>query len=238
MIMALPVMQTPLYEMTIPSTKRVVKFRPFLVKEEKALLIAQQSEDASVMLNTLKQVIVACVQDIDVEKLAMFDFEYIFTQLRARSVGEYSELTYNCLECKDPKAKMNVDVDLTKLEVKFDEAHTDTIDLFDEVGVKMKYPGLTMMSKLEKLSDSDVESAFDIIANCIEFIYDGDKVYPIAEQSRQEVDDFLGKLTRHQLNKIQEFFKTMPKLEHSLEFDCPVCKFHHKHTVRGMQNFF
>lgn len=238
MIMALPVMQTPVYEMTIPSTKQKVKYRPFLVKEEKALLIAQQSEDTSVMLNTLKQVISSCVTGVDVERLAMFDFEYIFTQLRARSVGEYAELTYNCLECKDPKAKMNIDIDLTKLEVKFNDDHSATIDLFDEVGVKMKYPNLNMLTALESLKQDDVEVAFDVIGSCIEFIYDGDKIYPIEDQSKEDVNDFLEKLTRQQLNKLQNFFKTMPKLEHTMEFDCPVCKFHHRHTVRGMQNFF
>lgn len=236
--MALPLMQTPVYELVIPSTQKAVKYRPFLVKEEKALLLAQQSEDSKVMLETLKKVISNCVSGVDAEKLALFDLEYIFLQLRARSVGELSELTYACLECNDPKAKVNIKLDISTINVEFNDKHTATIDLFDSVGVKMKYPSLDILVKLGNINDEDIDSALKVIAQCIEFLYDGDKIYPSSEQSEEELIEFLEKLTRYQLEKIKNFFTTMPRLRKKVEFDCPVCKFHHQYTIEGIENFF
>ena len=235
--MALPVMSTPTYELTVPSTKEKVKYRPFLVKEEKALMIAHQSEDATTMLDTLKGVIGACTfNKLDVTKLAMFDIEYIFLQLRAKSVGEISELNFSCKQCNDPKAKMKVEIDLTQLEVTFDPEHTTDIQLFNDVGVKMKYPSLQVVNRLK--STNDVEAIFDIIVECIDCIYDNDNVYAAADQSRQELVDFINNLTQDQFGKLQKFFETMPKLEKTIEFDCPVCKYHHVQTLQGLDGFF
>jgi hypothetical protein len=237
--MALPVMSAPTYELTVPSTKQKIKYRPFLVKEEKALLIAQQSEDETVMLNTLKDVITACtLGKLDADKIAMFDIEYIFTQLRAKSVGEISELVFMCKQCNDPKAKMYVDIDLTELEVQFDKAHTSDISLFGNVGIKMKYPDLALLDSLEGGNANDVESIFKIIIQCIDSIYDEDSVYSASEQTKEELDQFVNNLTQDQFKKVQAFFETMPKLEKKIEFDCPVCKHHHEHTIRGLNGFF
>lgn len=236
--MALPLMQSPLYELTVPSTKKKLKYRPFLVKEEKALMLAQQSEDAAVMINTLKEIVKSCVNGVDVEKLALFDLEYIFLQLRGKSIGEISELTYSCMICKDPKAKINLNVDLSSINVEFTEGHSDTIDLFNEVGVKMKYPGFELLESFKDVNTDSPDEALRLIKKCIEFIYDGDKVYPIEDQSEEELDNFLENLTRAQLEKIKGFFTTMPKLKKTLEFDCPVCKYHHNYTVEGISNFF
>lgn len=237
--MALPVIATPTYEMVIPSSKKKVKFRPFLVKEEKALLIAQQSEDSETMMNTLKSIITSCVIDkIDVDKLATFDIEYIFTQLRAKSVGEYSDLVFNCLECNDPKAKMPVKIDLTALEVQFDANHKDTIELFDGIGVKMKYPSLSSINRLKNLDVTNIDDVFNIIIECVDFVYDAEQVYPAADQTKEELEQFINNLTQDQFEKIQNFFETMPRLEKTIEFDCPVCKHHHTHTIRGLDSFF
>ena len=237
--MALPVMSQVTYEMTIPSTKQKVKYRPFLVKEQKDLLIAQQSDDENVMMETLKNIIRSCTLDkVDVDKLAMFDVEYIFTQLRAKSVGEYSELTFNCLECNDPKAKMPVSIDLTQLKVEFNETHNLIIPLFGDVGIKMKYPGLSLFDKMKTLEGNQVDMIFDVIIDCIDSIYDEETVYPAHEQSREELEAFINNLTQEQFQKVQNFFETMPKLEKNIEFDCPMCKYHHKHTVRGLSGFF
>ena len=237
--MALPVMSAPTYELTVPSTKQKIKYRPFLVKEEKALLIAQQSEDETVMLNTLKDVITACtLGKLDADKIAMFDIEYIFTQLRAKSVGEISELVFMCKQCNDPKAKMYVDIDLTQLKVQFDPAHTSDINLFGNVGIKMKYPDLALLDSLEGGNVNDVDSIFKIITQCIESIYDEDAVYSANEQTKEELDQFINNLTQDQFKKVQAFFETMPKLEKKVEFDCPVCKHHHEHTIRGLTGFF
>lgn len=235
--MALPVMSVPTYELTIPSTKQKVKYRPFLVKEEKALLIAQQSEDAKTMFETLKSIIKACTfNKLDVDKLAIFDVEFIFCQLRAKSVGENTELVFNCLECNDPKGKIRIDIDLTKLEVQFNPEHKANIDLYDDVGIKMKYPGIEMLNKLKNIDDTDI--IFDVITDCIDSIYTTDEVFAAKDQSKEELIEFIENLTQEQFVKIQNFFETMPKLEKQLEFDCPNCGYHHKQTLQGLDSFF
>jgi hypothetical protein len=237
-MMALPMMQTPIYELTVPSTKKKVKFRPFLVKEEKALMIAQQSEDPQTMIDTLKQVISCCVKDIDIDKLALFDLEYIFLQLRAKSIGEISEMTYSCLECNDPKAKIMINLDLTEVNVEFHPEHTDVIDLFNQVGVKMKYPGVELLNNASEIDFESPDQALDMIASSIEYMFDGDRIYDIKDQPKEELIEFLENLTHAQLQKIKKFFDTMPKLNKKIEFNCPVCKFHHTQTLQGIQNFF
>jgi hypothetical protein len=237
--MTLPVILTPTYELIVPSTKQKVKYRPFLVKEQKALLIAQQSEDQGVMFSTLINIIKVCTFDkLDVKKLAMFDVEYIFTQLRARSVGEISELIFSCLECNEPLAKSKVQIDLTKLEVTFDPNHNSYIMLTDTVGIKMKYPGITEAKTLNDLTNIDINNIFDLAVSCIDSIYDDNGVYPASESTKEELNAFLDSLNQAQFEKIKEFFLTLPKLEKTIEFDCPVCKFHHKQTLRGLESFF
>lgn len=237
--MALPVMNTPTYELIIPSTNQKVKYRPFLVREQKALLIAQHSEDPHIMFDTLVDVIRICLFDkIDTSKLALFDVEYIFTQLRARSIGEISELTFTCLECGDPKAIIKVPVDLTKLEVTFNKANNSSISLTDTIGIKMRYPGVSELDTLQSLSTFDVESLFDLAVSCIDIIYDESGVYKASEYTRVELEEFVENLNEKQFEKITEFFKTMPKLEKEIEFDCPVCKFHHKQVLKGLDSFF
>lgn len=236
--MALPMMQTPTYELTIPSTKKKVKFRPFLVKEEKALMIAQQSEDPQVMIDTLKDIISCCVKSVDVSKLALFDLEYIFLQLRAKSIGEISEVMYSCLQCNDPKAKVQINIDLSEVNVEFHPDHKDTIDLFGDVGVKMRYPGIELLNNASELDLDSPDQALKVIAESIEYIFDGDKVYDRKDQTEEELMQFLENLTHGQLQKIKLFFDTMPKLKKDIEFDCPVCKFHHNYSIQGIQNFF
>lgn len=237
--MALPVIQTPTYELVVPSTKQKIKFRPFLVKEEKALLLAQQSENEQTMLDTLKSIIDSCTfGKLDVDKLAMFDIEYIFITLRARSVGEISELIFSCLQCKDSKAKMKVEIDLLSLQVKFQEGHKMAIDLVGGVGIKMKYPGLEMLNRFKNVDENNVDGVFDLIIDCIESVYDDDNFYPASEQTKEELEGFINGLTQEQFQKIQNFFQTMPKLEKIIEFDCPVCGYHHAETLQGLDSFF
>jgi rubrerythrin len=237
--MALPVMSTPTYELTIPSSKAKVKFRPFLVKEEKSLMIAQQSEEVNVMYDTLKNIIHDCTfKKIDIEQLAIFDIEYIFCQLRAKSVGEISNLVFNCLECNDPKGKMQVNIDLTTINVEFDKDHQQNIDLFDDVGIKMKYPGIQMLKNAEKVEGDNIEAVMDVIVDSIECIYTKDEIFPAKEQTKEELKQFLDNLTQEQFKKIQVFFDTMPKFKKDVEFDCPNCGYHHKHTLEGLESFF
>ncbi len=230
--MSLPIIATPKYELTIPSTKEKVKFRPFLVKEEKALLLAQQSENQQTMLDTLKDVIKECTfGGVDINKLAIFDIEYIFIKLRAKSVGEISELTFQCNACNDPKAKMNVNINLEDIEVSFDKEHTDKIKITDDIGVKMKYPSVNLAAEND-------DSGFAVIASCIDYIYDKDSIYNSSEYSKEELENFVSNLTQQQFTKIQKFFETMPKLEKHLQLKCPVCNHVHEQTIKGIESFF
>jgi hypothetical protein len=240
--MALPMMTTPTYNLTIPSSGIKVRYRPFLVKEEKALLIAQQSEETEVMVDSLKQVIKGCVLDeIDVNDLATFDIEYIFTQLRAKSVGEVIELLFPCDEDHgedQDKAKLKISIDISKLEVEVPPGHSKKIELFEDVGVIMKYPSFAVMGKMENLDMSNVDNIFDIIASCIDMIYQGEDLYYAKEQSKEELLEFLYNLTNEQFLKLQAFFSKMPKISKTVEYNCPLCGKHHSVTLEGMQSFF
>ena len=237
--MALPLASTPLYKLTIPSTGKVVSYRPFLVKEEKALLIAQQSEDSDTMIETLKNVISECIKDkIKVDELALFDIEYIFTQLRAKSVGELVELVLKCDTCEDDKASVLYSIDLTKLKVTIAKEHNKTIPLFDDVGVMMKYPSLDILSKMEKLETTDIDTVFDIVCSCIEAVYNSVEMFYAKDQKPEEVREFVNNLTQEQFIKIQQFFDTMPKLEEKVNYKCPVCGKEHEKFIRGLDSFF
>lgn len=240
--MALPIMNTPTYNLVVPSTGEKIKYRPFLVKEEKALLIAQQSEDVEVMVDSLKQVIAGCVLDkIDVSSLATFDIEYIFTQIRAKSVGEIVELLFPCDEDHgedQDKAKLKISIDLTNLQVEFPPEHSRKIELFGDVGVIMNYPSFDVMSKMENLNLEDVDAIFDVIASSIDMIYQGEEIHYAKEQSKEELLEFLYNLTNEQFAKLQHFFAKMPKISKTVEYNCPICAKHHSVTLEGMQSFF
>jgi Zn finger protein HypA/HybF involved in hydrogenase expression len=237
--MALPLSKTPVYNLTIPSSGEKVKFRPFLVKDEKALLLAQQSEDPVVMINTLKEVIKSCLDDkVDVKKLATFDVEYIFTQLRAKSVGEISELVFKCGHCDSEDGRVKLKIDLTELKVDKPENHKDIIPLFDSVGIKMKYPDMDLIKKLEGVNTESMDQIMDVVIECIEYIYDEEQMYHTEEQTKAEMVQFLENLTSDQFAKIQKFFETMPKVKHEIDFECPACKSHNHTVLEGINNFF
>ena len=242
--MALPSFSAPQYQVTVPSTGELVNFRPFVVKEEKSLLIAQQSDDPITMIETLKEVIRNCTQDkLDVEKLATFDLEYVFTQIRAKSVGETVDLFIKCGQdsCKDnQKAQMKMSFDITTLEVTTNPEHTDKIELFGDVGVKMKYPNIETLKKINDLNPSagEVDIMFSIIADCIDFIYQGEDLYYANEQTREELETFVGNLTSDQFMKLQKFLTTMPKLTKELSFTCPECGHTSSRVLEGITSFF
>jgi hypothetical protein len=240
--MALPMMSTPTYNLVIPSTKKSVKYRPFLVKEEKSILIAQQSEDIVVMVDTLKDVIRSCIIDkVDPDSLSTFDLEYIFTQIRAKSVGEIIELFFPCdvdHGDQNDKAKVKISIDLTKIEVEFPAEHTNKIELFGDVGIMMKYPTIELMTKLEKTDQDDLDNIFDIVASCIDLIYEGDKIHYAKETKKEELLEFLYNLNSEQFVKVQNFFATLPRIKKEVEYNCPICGLHHKKVLEGMQSFF
>lgn len=228
----------PTYTLNIPSTNKQVKFRPFLVKDEKALLIAQQGEDLDVMVDTLKAVIVSCVLDpIDVNSLAIFDLEYIFSQIRAKSTGEISELTFTCGACDQKGNSVKVELDISKIEVVKNADHTNKIHLFDDVGVLMKYPTIDILKKMENGFDS-VENIIDIVIDCVDIIYNSTEMFYAKELSKQEVTEFVENLTKEQFDKLENFFATMPKYQKRVEFNCPACGTHNSTMLEGIKSFF
>jgi hypothetical protein len=240
--MALPMMSAPTYTMVVPSTGASVKFRPFLVKEEKALLVAQQSEDPGVMIDTLKNVIKGCIQsELDINRLATFDLEYMFMQIRGKSVGETIDLVFPCdvdHGDQNEKARANVLVDINSITVERSPDHTNKFELFGNVGVVMKYPTVDTLKKLEGLDENDLDKIFDIMALSIDYIYDGEQLYYSSEQKHEELVQFINNLSSEQFMKLQKFFETMPKLRKEIEYDCPVCGKHHKKVLEGIQSFF
>jgi len=237
--MSLPMNATPIYTLTVPSTKKQFKYRPFLVKDEKALLVAQQSEDTTVMLDTIKSVIVSCAKsDIDVDKLATFDIEYIFTQMRAVSVGELVELIFACDDCTVESARVKLTLNLQDMKVVVDPEHVLNIKLFEEVGVMMKYPTIDTLKKIEKSDVNDMDQMQDLIVDCMSYIYDGDEIFHAYEQTPEELSEFIDNLTSDQYKKIQQFFKTMPVLRQDIKYKCPVCSKQHNKYLEGLSSFF
>jgi hypothetical protein len=237
--MALPINSTPIYNLTVPSSGKHIKYRPFLIKDEKALLIAQQSEDPVVMIDSLKSVIKSCTQDqIDVNTLATFDLEYIFTQIRAKSVGEIIELNLLCDTCTDEKAVARVSLDLTTIKVEKDPNHTNKIELFDNVGITLKYPTMDLVKKLESADTNDIDQIFNIVLECIDCIYSDEEVFDAKDQTKQELLTFLNNLTSDQFKTIQQFFETMPQMKKEIHYTCPVCSKEHHKVLQGLSSFF
>lgn len=239
--MALPMNPSPTYTLTIPSTKKQLKYRPFLVREQKSLLIAQQSEEDSVMFDTIKQVIKSCAQsEIDVDKLASFDVEYIFLQLRAQSVGEIAELLFKCdNDHGDDTKPIQVNLDLREAKVEEFPNHVAKIDLYDNVGVVMKYPNVDTLKKINNIDiDDDLNAVIDVVIDCIDYVYDAEEVYSAADQTRQELEEFLNNMTADQFERIRNFFITMPKLRLYFKYTCPVCAKEHSKYLEGLASFF
>lgn len=224
------------YELTIPSTGKVVKFRPFTVREEKSLLIANQSENLQTMVETLKAVITECVEGVEVEKLATFDLEFIMVSIRAKSVGENVRLEFEC-EADSSHPAIIMDLDLTKMSVKTDPIHTKKIPLFDDVGVVMKYPDISMMETMVDIESNPLE-VFEMIKKCIDYIYDSEEVFHAKDQTAAEIEEFVEGLTKEQFDRIGKFFTTMPKFVHEVDYICPTCGHEHHKKIEGFSSFF
>lgn len=233
--MALPVQSSPVYTLTIPSTKKKIKFRPFLVKEEKSLLLAEQSEDIETMVNTLKKIIDDCTfNKINVDSLAIFDLEYILLKLRTKSIGETAELNIPCQKCREMAM---IRLDVSNLEVTRTPKHTNKIPLFDDVGIMMKYPGINVLQGLSG-NNPDMDAIFNAAIECIDYIYDKENVYHSKDQTKEEIVAFLDGLSREQFDKIGLFFETMPKMEMNINFKCQSCGYNNERTLEGIHNFF
>ena len=214
--MALPKLMYPTFELTIPSTKETVKFRPFLVREEKLLLMAKQGEEKNDIINVLKQVISNCDVDgkLDANSLASFDLEYVFLKLRGKSINNMIELSYTDLE--DEKV-YNFSIDVDDIQILQNDEHSKLIELSDVSGIVMKYPDAALMSDVvNKIEMSDI--LFVMIRGCMEKYYDGDTITYFKDCTVQEVDEFIENLPTDVLRKFEKFFDTMPRLYHKLEY--------------------
>ena len=245
--MALPKIDVPIHTVDLPLTKKNVRFRPFLVKEEKLLLMAMESQEEKTILESIKQVLNnCCLDDIDIGGLPTSDLEFLFLNLRARSIGEIVELQYKCNNKVSDEAGEEktcnhvVKFDLNILEVKPEilPNHSAKIELTKDLGIMMKYPNIASIQKIETNEGSDIEKIMNIVTECIDFIYDADSIYYKKDISDEELDEFIGSLTRDQFSKVQEFFDTMPKIKKIVPFTCGKCGYKEDITIEGIQNFF
>jgi len=237
--MTLPSVETPRYELTLPSTDKVVQFRPFLVKEEKVLLVAMESNNNTEIINATKEILNACTfEKLEIEKLPIFDIEYIFLQIRAKSVGEIAKFKMLCPD--DKSTYVDVEVDLTKVNVQVDDTHTNNI-VIDEnrkLGVVFNYPTLEMTKAGFNIDETDINTLFDIMTTSIDHIYEGEKVYPARDSTKEELKTFLESLPQKTFEKIKTFFETMPQLKHTVEVENPKTKVKSTIDLKGIRDFF
>ena len=234
--MALPILESPKYIINIPSNKKTIEYRPFLVKEEKILLMAQESQDSREMLNAMKDIIRACTfEKIDVNLLTSFDLEYIFLKLRSKSIGEISNVNIKCSSCDEQNS---IAINLDEIEVKFDESVSKTIMITDTVGINMQYIRVKDMGALtdDKKTQSDLIN--EVVIASIESIFDADNVYPSENSSKAELITFINSLNRSQMQKIEEFIASVPALKETVKFKCKKCSHQNEFELAGTQAFF
>lgn len=233
--MALPKLASAKYELTLPSTGEKIEFRPFLVKEEKALMLAQQSGKDSDIMRALKDVINACTFDkIKAETLPTFDLEYMFINLRAKSVGEIVDLTVTCPD--DGTTTVDVKVDLMKIQCVKEVGHDNNIKITDNIGIIMDYPKVDSIQSLS--NDDEIEAMFAVVKSCIRQIYDSENVYEKTDMDKSELDEFVESMSHEQFEKVQEFFNTMPKVKHPIKVKNPNTGVESEVVLEGMQDFF
>ena len=237
--MPLPKIATPTYELELPSTKQKIKFRPFLVKEEKLLVLALESEDTKHITTAIKTVIKNCIstRGIKVEELPTFDIEFLFLNIRGKSVGE--EVEVSIVAPDDGETSIPVKIDLEDIKVVETEGHTKQIRLDDSLMMEMKYPSLDQFIKNNfDFEDNNVDKSFELIASCVDKIFNEEEVWSTADVSRKEVIDFLEQMSSAQFKQIEKFFETMPKLSHTVEVKNPATKVKSTVVLEGLSSFF
>ncbi len=247
--MALPKVNTPTYELKIPSTGQKVTYRPFLVKEEKMLLMAIEDGSVGAMSKAMKEIISACTEDeVKLKELAPFDIEYFFLQLRGKSVGDTVDLTFRkpdnivCGEKnKDCKEMCSIKINIEDINVDDSKVKDSKIQLTDDIGVKMNYPHFDTLQKFANDGNEDHLSAdniFNVINGCIEYIWDGDEIYKAKDSTKKELTDFVESLSSAQFAKIKDFLEGMPALRHTAEWKCPKCDKEGPLLLEGIDAFF
>jgi hypothetical protein len=235
--MALPILETATYELTLPSADIVVKYRPFLVKEEKVLLQALESNDDIEIKNAIKDIVSTCTfGQLNAGNLPTFDLEYVFLQIRSKSVGEVANIRLLCPD--DKETYVTKDVDLSKVEVQVDDEHSNTIEVNDKIKMVMKYPTIDTVDPKKNIKGMKTEQVFDMIAGCIHSIYEGEKEFLVSDYTKEELDKFIESLDRKSFDKLNKFFETMPQLRHEVEIENPKTKVKSKIVLKGAQDFF
>jgi hypothetical protein len=245
--MALPKVDVPIYETKLISNGKVVKFRPFLVKEQKLFLMSAESNDIKEITKTVKQVLNNClITELDIDNLPSFDIEHLFIQLRARSVGEVVNLKYTCNNVvKDEEGNekscgglVKFDVNLLELIPKTPEKHSNKIELTDKLGIVMKYPSFNILNYEEMPEESKLEKTIEMIVSCVDYIYDAESMYYAKDTQKSELIEFIENLQQDDIEKIQNFFLTMPKMKKQLDFKCKKCGYEEAILAEGIESFF
>ena len=238
--MPLPKIATPVYELELPSTGDTIQYRPFLVKEEKVLVIALESEDTKQITNAIKNVIKNCIQTkgIKVETLPTFDIEYLFLNIRGKSVGEEIEVNITCPD--DGVTQVPITINLDDIKVQKNEEHTNKIKLDDTIMMEMKYPSLEQFIKnnFDFEDGNAMEQSFDLISTCIDKIYTEDEVWATEDCTKKEIVEFLEQMNSSQFKEIEKFFESMPKLSHSIKVKNPKTKKENTVVIEGLAGFF
>ena len=239
--MALPKIATPQYTLKLPSTGKSVKYRPFLVKEEKLLLMAMETADEAGTIETIKTIVKDCTNiTVPVDTLPTFDIEYLFLKIRSKSVGESSKVIITAPD--DGETEVTVDINLAEVGMSEDDEHEKTIKLSENMGMVMKYPSLDTFVKMnitvEDEEPDQIQQVFDLASDCIEHIYDENQIYPGSDSTKKEKIEFLEQLTSEQFQKVQKFFETMPKLMHEVEVTNPNTGVTSTVTLEGLASFF
>jgi hypothetical protein len=240
--MALPKLDVPTYEIELPVSKKKIKYRPFLVKEQKNLLMAIESNESITIQQNVKDILNNCTitEGINIDKLPIIDVEFYFVNLRAKSVGETVESRYKCNNTVDDRECGNImekDINLLELKVQMDSTVNPEIQLTNKVSIKMKYPEFGMVQDSLKFDDI-TDITFNMIANSIEYIYDGEQFYYGHEAQPGEMLEFVEGMNQEQFAKVEEFFSKLPKLKETIDLTCSKCGFQHKIDVEGLENFF
>ena len=238
--MPLPKIATPTYELELPSTGETVSYRPFLVKEEKLLVLALESEDTKQITTAIKTVLKSCVQTkgIKVEKLPTFDIEYLFLNIRGKSVGEEIEVNITCPD--DEKTQVPITIDLDEIKIQRNEEHDKQVKLDDNLMMELKYPSLDEFIKnnFDFKEENQMEQSFELIGTCIDKIYNEDEVWATADCTKKEMKDFLEQMNSSQFKEIEKFFETMPKLSHTVKVTNPKTKVESDIVLEGLASFF
>ena len=238
--MPLPTISTPTYELTLPSSNRKIKYRPFLVKEEKILILAMESQDTKQIARAVKDVISKCIlsKGIKVDRLSTFDIEYLFLNIRGKSVGEQIEVMVTCPD--DEKTQVPMSINIDSIKVQKDDDHSIDIKLDDVYTLRMKYPSLTEFIKnnFSALEDMSVDDTIDLIASCIDQVYSEEESWASEECTKKELTTFVESLNSNQFKKVEKFFETMPKLSHTVKVTNPNTNVESEIKIEGLQNFF